>query len=385
MPAGGSKRRLVLIATRGGAATHTQFDEGIADYFAAHPYLQPRREAGIEAAPDRLSVVGVRPDGIIAFAPATMIAMRDNAATHGIPVVTITESTQVEPRVSPDNEAIGAMGASYLADLGVQSLAFASRIRVTYAQDRWGGFAGRAGELGKHVEGWEEEYAGQDMEALLRWLRGLARPVGLMAMTDIYAERVMSALIEAGLHVPDDVAVLGVDNDTALCRLSHPPLSSVDENDRRIGYEAAAMLDRLMQGRPLAETIVRVAPLEVVPRASTNVLFQDDHLVAEALRYLRDHANERIGVAEIAEAIAVNRRDLERRFKAAIGQTVHKYLQRLRIEHVKKQLTHTRKTLAQIRRDTPFQSASHLNQVFRRIEGMTPTQYRRRAAGPHGA
>jgi LacI family transcriptional regulator len=145
------------------------------------------------------------------------------------------------------------------------------------------------------------------------------------------------------------------------------------------------MLDRLMQGRPLAETIVRVAPLEVVPRASTNVLFQDDHLVAEALRYLRDHANERIGVAEIAEAIAVNRRDLERRFKAAIGQTVHKYLQRLRIEHVKKQLTHTRKTLAQIRRDTPFQSASHLNQVFRRIEGMTPTQYRRRAAGPHGA
>jgi LacI family transcriptional regulator len=213
-----------------------------------------------------------------------------------------------------------------------------------------------------------------------QWLLALPRPVGVMACYDIRARHVLDACRRVGLAVPDQVAVIGVDNDEFLCDLSDPPLSSVAPDTRRTGYEAAALLDRLMSGRERRRgQAIFVEPLGVVARRSTDVLALGDADVSAAVRFIREHACDGIAVKDLLAEVPLSRRVLEDRFRKLLGRTPHDEIARVRFERVRQLLRETRLPLAEIARRSGFRNAEYLATAFRRQLGTSPNAYRKSA------
>jgi LacI family transcriptional regulator len=201
-----------------------------------------------------------------------------------------------------------------------------------------------------------------------------------MACYDIRARHVLDACRRVGLAVPDQVAVVGVDNDEFLCNLSDPPLSSVAPDTRRTGYEAAALLDRLMSGREKSRgQSTFVQPLGVVARRSTDVLALADPDVSAAVRFIREHACDGIAVKDVLDEVPLSRRVLEGRFRKLFGRTPHDEIARVRFERVRRLLRETSLPLAEVAQRSGFRNAEYLATAFRREFAMSPNDYRRTA------
>ncbi len=217
---------------------------------------------------------------------------------------------------------------------------------------------------------------------LAQWLTGLPRPLGVMTSNDARALQIMEACRMAGLRVPEDVAVVGVDNEEAICPFSDPPLTSIDQGAQQTGYEAALLLDQWMNGEPVAPGKRLVSPVGIVARGSTEILAVDDRDVADALRFIHEHACEQIGLDDVSEVIGSTNATLRRRFKAVLGRTVHDEIQRVRIERAKQLLISTDWSSLQIARQSGFCSAQHMSTRIRQATGHTPREYRQRYAAP---
>jgi LacI family transcriptional regulator len=192
---------------------------------------------------------------------------------------------------------------------------------------------------------------------------------------------VLDACRGAGLAIPDEVAVLGVDNDELLCELAAPPLSSVMPNTLRTGYEAAALLDRMMRGEAVRPVAHLIPPVGVVARQSTDVLALDDRAVAQAVRFIREHACEGINVGDVLRGVPLSRRVLEQRFRRLLGRTPREEILQVRLARVKQLLTETDLTLYRVAERTGFEHVEYLSVVFKRETGRTPRQFRTAARG----
>ncbi|GIW76557.1 MAG: XylR family transcriptional regulator [Phycisphaerae bacterium] len=210
------------------------------------------------------------------------------------------------------------------------------------------------------------------------WLKSLRKPTALLAYNDLRAREVLDACQLVGVRVPEEIAVLGVSNDDLICDLSNPPLSSVIHNARRIGYEAAAMLERILRHEK-GPTLVEVEPLGVKTRQSTDLLAIEDPEIATALRFIRENACSGIRVEDILEEVAMSRRALEIRFREAVGRAPHTEIRRVQLERVKELLATTDYKLERISEMAGFSTAQYLAGLFHRVTGMTPGEYRRRA------
>ena len=219
-------------------------------------------------------------------------------------------------------------------------------------------------------------------DELAQWLASLPRPLGLMACNDSRALQILEACRTAGLRVPEDVAVVGVDDEEAICPFTDPTLTSIDQGARQTGYEAALLLDQWMDGEPVASGKRLVSPVGIVARGSTEILAVDDNDVAAALRFVQEHAFERIGLDDVSGAIGSTNATLRRRFKAVLGRTVHDEIQRVRLERAKQLLASTDWTFRQIARKSGFCSAQHMSTRIRQATGHTPREYRERYAMP---
>jgi LacI family transcriptional regulator len=217
---------------------------------------------------------------------------------------------------------------------------------------------------------------GREQKSLIRWLKALPKPVGIMASNDQRARHVLEAARAAGIAVPDQLAVIGVDNDEVLCELSTPSISSVALDAETIGYQGAAMLDRLMSGRRIPRRPEMVAPLGVVARRSTDVLAMADPAVVAAVRFIDANIGRPIRIADVLASAQLSRKTLEVRFRRALGRTPHEELQRRRLEKVKTLLQQTDWPLKQIARAAGFTYVEHLHLIFRRGVGMTPAKFR---------
>ena len=214
---------------------------------------------------------------------------------------------------------------------------------------------------------------------LAQWLGELPKPIGVMACNDDRGREVLEACRDARLLVPEQIAVVGVDNDELLCDLADPPLSSVALNAETGGYRVAALLDKMMRGQVRRKQTLVVEPLHVIVRRSTDIIALDDADVASALRFLHDNAMRPIGVADVVRHVQLSRRSLEIRFQNAVGRTVHAEIQRVRIERAKQLLIETDLPIPKVAEATGFGSASYLGQVFRQILETTPARFRRKA------
>lgn len=197
-----------------------------------------------------------------------------------------------------------------------------------------------------------------------------------MACRDSRARHVLEACHRLGRRVPDDVAVIGVNNDDVMCELANPPLSSVIQGTHRIGYEAAALLDRLMGGRCRRPTWILVEPVGIVTRRSTDVLAVEDDKVIEAVRFIRDHIADGLQVADVARHVRLSRAALDLRFRLALGHTTHHEIHRAQVARAQGLLTTTDLPLKQVAQNAGFSSVQYMTTVFRLEFGHPPGHYR---------
>jgi LacI family transcriptional regulator len=287
------------------------------------------------------------------------------------------------PEIVSDSAKIGLLAAEHFLERGFWNYAFCGYQGRSWSDQRLEGFSARLQQAGfvphvyqlDRIKGslsWREE-----MPLVVAWLKTLPRPVALMACDDNRGRQVLDACLSSGLKVPEDVAVVGVDNDHLFGNLSNQPLSSVALNLSKAGYEAAELLDLMMQGKETKPRRIVIEPLWVVPRHSSDLIAVKDPHVAAALRFIVEHAREAIGVNNVVRETGISRRGLEIRFQTILGKSIREEIQRVRLGCAKQLLIESNLSVERIALLTGFCSLSHLGSTFRLANGMTPAQYRR--------
>jgi LacI family transcriptional regulator len=380
------RKRNVLLAM--GFYTHERH-AGIARYAReAHWMLDCRLLAFRASGAHHLQYLsGSRYDGIITYMSLQSPWLCQLVRAARVPVVDLGMDFPGEryPRVLADNLAIGRVGAEHLLERGFTDLLFYSHAYDTHAtRRRLEGFQGAVERAGArfHRLIWDDRPRGERGQPRLPWLASklsaLPLPLAVMALNDHVAIEVLEACETAQLRVPERVAVLGVDNDQLVTNLTSVPVSSVDSSRERIGYEAAALLDRLIDGQPKPHEPLLIPPAGVVTRTSTDILAVPDADVAIAIRYIWAHACEPISVNDVAAETSLSRRRMQDLFLRHVGHTISDEIRRRRVDHARRLLAQTQTKVGQIANQSGFGSAERMSKVFKQVVGMTPHAYRER-------
>jgi LacI family transcriptional regulator len=361
---------------------------GVARYLQEHTrwsvYFEPH---GLDSPPPKW-LPKWQGDGILVRINNRQMA--DAILRTGIPAVDLRGAlpTPGIPFIGVDNVPVARLGFEHLHNCGLRNFAFCGTprgenpnqdLRCDYFVEvvRKAGFDCNVyvGERPARARpSWEQQQQG-----LVAWLKKLPTPVGVMTCHDDRGQQVLDACRRAGLAVPDQVAVLGVDNDPNLCNLCNPPLSSIDVNSARIGYESAVLLERLMAGeKPPREPCLLGPPRGIAARRSTDLLWVDDEEVASAIRYIREHACEGIAVRDVLNQTSNSPSALEKRVKKTLGRTIKAEIGRIRLARAKLLLTETNWPVAKIAERCGFSEPKYFSAVFHKTIGMKAMDYRRR-------
>jgi len=326
------------------------------------------------------------PDGILMREPRKtkdIIAM-------GVPTISCPYTRERIPGITnimTDHVNVGKIGAEHLLERGFQRFAYCGFDDWWWSRKRGEVFSKTAAEAGyptyfypqpraKAKRTWDKE-----LPIIADWLLTLPKPIGLMTCNDDRGEWVIEACKIAGLNVPDEVAIVGVDNDQLICDLCDPPLSSIVLNVEKAGYEAAALLDKMMAGEKATSCDIHVRPIHVAIRQSTDVLGVDDTNVAAAIRFIRQHSKTVIQVSDVVSAVALSRRVREERFRTFLGRSIHDEIRRTRVELIIQMLAETAMSISEIAQALGFSDVAHVSRYFKREIGMSPLTYRKRYLG----
>lgn len=287
------------------------------------------------------------------------------------------------PLVTVDNRACGRIAADYFIDMGFEHLTYFSGLPKDLDGRRLG-FVERIHRRGESVMFHESvspaviryEAAVQRQRAMMRLLKRLPKPLAVFAADDPIAVEVIVACHRCGLSVPEQVAVMGVDNDELACGLCQPPLSSIDHAAHEVGFHAARMLHRILNGEDVGLTPIVIDPLGVVERPSTQTLATTDSDLKLALRIIHEQACDPTTAAEVVQQVSVSRTALEKRFHKNLGRSIHQEIVRVRLEAVKRLLRSSELPMPDIAARCGFSSASQVSHIFRREIGLTPSMYR---------
>jgi LacI family transcriptional regulator len=285
-------------------------------------------------------------------------------------------------RVSTDNTEIGKVAADHFLERGLRRFAFCGYDRNDWSGERGQGFIDRLATAGHSCTaefhaGVGQIYVKAIIDDLARWIDSLPKPIAIFACHDRVAMLLAKTCQYLHVPVPEDVAILGVDDDPLEGGFSSPPLSSVIGSARRVGYEAAALLDKMMRGQPIESKVITVPPAGIAVRRSTDVLTVDDADVAAALRYIRDHATDPVEVSDLVTDLQISRRNLERKFRSLLNRTPYEEIRRVRLAHAKTLLLGTHRSILDVALDSGFPSASTFSAVFNRETGLSPRVFRK--------
>jgi LacI family transcriptional regulator len=385
--AGTDNRRRVALIVESSLASGRQTLRGFAEYVRRVNCWSIYYEPGHfqTSLPDWLH--NWRGDGVVARVRNPIVARQ--LAKLRVPVVDISGNVPDTgfPIVQVDNRAIARLAASHLLEHGFRGLAFCgirgqwwSRLRQEVFEE----IVGRSACVWQAYQlprmGGQVWFSESERRRLAQWIAGLPKPIGIMAANDWAGQKVLAACRRAGTMVPEEVAVLGVDNDEAICEISDPMLSSIDARHDRVGFHAAELLDQLLHGKtPPREPVAAGLPTIVV-RRSTDMQSIADRDVAEAVRYIREHACGEICVERVAAHVALSYTTLKRRFRRLLARSVHDEITRVRVERVRELLTETEMTLTEIARAAGFRHQAYFGAVFKSQTGMTPGEFRQENA-----
>lgn len=306
-----------------------------------------------------------------------------------VPVVNLGAHTAsfINSRVIPDNERIGELAADHLLGRGFEHFAFFRLSSTVVVMERMEGFRKRilAEKREFHEINFEPKLtAGKNINSqysrLLPWLaaqlKKLPKPLAAMAQYDGEANDVVRAALSAGLRVPEDVAVIGVDNDPVYSTLGPIPLTSVDSSRRLAGYRAAELLDTIIDGDRWVEKTVRIPPANVIVRTSTDIIAVEDPYVSKALHCIWSRFRTGISIEEIVSVSGISRRGLYTRFERIVGHPIYEELMRQRLDCAKQLLRDSDEKLQFIADECGLVDAERLSKSFKRFCGMSPMDYR---------
>lgn len=329
-------------------------------------------------------------DGIIARVSTP--AMAKVLRRSGAPVVDLSGTVPDAqfPRIRSDEEEVGRIAADHLIRRGFRHFAFCGFNGTDWSDLRRANFEHRISEAGFSCQAFEnpgptqsfsasdyEEHGERHERDLMNWLQALPKPCGLMACNDARGRQVLNCCREVGVAVPDELAVIGVDKDEVFCELSDIPLSSVILNTQQIGFEAAALLARLMAGACVESQSTLIKPIGVIARQSTDVLAIDDRHIAAALRHIRERACDGLNVEELLRSVPLSRSVLERRFAQLLGKSPKEEILRVRLDRVCRLLAESELPVAEVAQKAGFEHPEYMSRLFKKKMGVTPGEFRK--------
>ncbi|BCM91675.1 xylose operon regulatory protein [Abditibacteriota bacterium] len=321
-------------------------------------------------------------DGVICR--STTPSLAEKLLQSGLPVVDLNDRYGYLgiPRIGSDMPAIGRMAAEHLLERGFRHIAYCGFSGEVWSDERLSGVAEAVGGS-DHLcgvfhspsEGIRQKNWQSERTKLCDWLQTLPRPLGIVACNDVRGYNVLDACRVLNLAVPEEVAVVGVDNSETFCDLCVPSLSSILPNAERIGYEAALLLDHLMSGDKAQNQNRLIAPQEVITRQSSDILAVDDPSIAQALRFIREHSCEGISITDVLSHVPLSRSTLERGFRHFLGHSPQEEIRRVRLKRVKHLLLQTDWSLSRIAEMTGY-NPDYMIVQFKHAFGETPAQWR---------
>lgn len=322
-------------------------------------------------------------EALARLAPAALVSVNCDRSAQGIASACLDEA------------AIAELALQHFLEIGLRHVSTFRFDNAPFALAREGAFVAAARRAGVEVTpGWGSQGGPQEPRieapaAIIEWLQALPKPCGIFTLTDTWGRAVARYVRAAGTRAPEEIALIGADNDVLECELIAPPLSSVAIPWQEVGRNAAKLVQFALAGKPIAGERAVSSPLSVVARRSSDVFAVSDALVAKAVRWIRANAGRRITVSMVASAVGGGRQRLERRFRAALDRTVHDEIRRAHVEVAKQLLATTDVSLIQVARQSGFTNAALLSVAFRQEVGVPPGLFRRRlrqelgrAAGP---
>lgn len=337
---------------------------------------------------DSLRIPGSRSryDGIISrITPTTK--WLEHAKKVRLPLVNVRLQPPVRgtPNVVPDRRASGCLAAEHLLARGFRHFGYFGLRRDENSRQQVAGFRDTLKTAGFDCDihqsplsfdesgrAWEKFFEKAD-----RWIETWPRPMGVLASSDRLCRYLSDFCRGKGLGIPNDVALIGTQNEPMMCLEPAPSLTSVDMGYDRVGYEAARLLDSMMDGHKAPNQFITLPPKGLVARQSTDVFAVEDPIVAQALRFMSELGHTGIDVTAVANAVHTTRRTLERRFRAALDRTIAEELTRLKVERVKRQLADTDTAIKSLASQSGFVDGKQMAKTFKRVVGVSPTEYRR--------
>jgi LacI family transcriptional regulator len=320
----------------------------------------------------------------------TTATLTGYCAVRGIPLVDLDDSPcfSAVPKIRPDNVAIGQVGADDFLRRGYRYFGFCSFGNEEWAQERRDGFVNTLRRDGHSCHVFEPPSPGilspawdvKQTQILTAWMVGVPKPIGIMACNDLLAMQVIAAAAQARLLVPEQVAVIGANNDETRCELTSPQLSSVASNAFRAGYLAAETLNRLWRGETVAPE-VRLKPLGIVSRLSSSAVATDNRFVAAALRFIRENEGRTLTVDDLVQVTGASRSSLERGFRRYVGHSPQVEIRASQVAHAKRLLVDTDHAIRTVANLAGFKHHEYMSMVFKRATGDTPGQFRKKTRG----
>jgi len=275
---------------------------------------------------------------------------------------------------------IGETAAEYFISRGFKNYAYCGFINLDWSDGRYKSYSEALSQNGfndtKYYMHRPSRDKVSDHKALAAWLVSLPKPIAIFTCNDDRAVSVLEACKINHINVPEEVAVLGVDNDDLICNLSSPPLSSIALNFKNAGFQAAKHLDELMT-KNTENTTIDVLPVEIFTRRSTDIVAIEDPELASAIVFIKEHFQEPIQVTDVVDATTLSRRELEYRFKFEIKKTIQEEINRFRIEMIKKMLMTSREPIHHIANQLKFTDPEHFSRYFKNLTGISPSVFRR--------
>lgn len=288
------------------------------------------------------------------------------------------------PNITGDYHLVGKMGADYFIQKGFKNFAYYGFINIEWSRERFEGFRNELAryDLDKKLyeyrnEGFEELWY-YDTEPLVAWLKSLPKPVAMMACDDNQGQHITELCKQQNIKIPEDISLLGVDNDCAVCMLSDPPLSSVDMAMEVGGYNVALLIDKMVSRDKEQEEDVVISPTRIITRQSTDIFATNDKNIAIVLKYIHQNFNKKISIDELTRLVPLSRRLLEDRFKNLIGAPVYTYIIKLRIEKFALELLETNRPIIEIAEEMCVSDYKNIARQFFQIKRCTPSEYRKR-------
>lgn len=287
------------------------------------------------------------------------------------------------PVIKTDSRSIAKMASEHFIEKGFKNLAFCGFDNYDWSEERKSCFNRFNNEAGYKTHNYlsSEDIREHDWENeqqhVCKWVEDLPKPVGIFACNDDRGQHILEVCKLVKLKVPEDVAVVGVDNDPLICEIGDPPLTSIALNVESAGFEAAKLLDQLIDKKKIVGKQIMVSPSHIVQRQSSDILAVDDRDVAQAIQFIKNNARNKILVKDVVETTNISRRTLENRFRKTIHRSIYDEIQQVRIELISKLLIETDLPISQIISLLSFTDVEHISRFFRKEKGIGLREFRK--------